>query len=97
MQYHRTPRAEDYSPSELLNGHQIRSRNDILLPSPAHHAMLYVSVVAQGMTIPDGCLHAAVVTKMFGTQRVNVHKGFSMHGVTLGKDTYRAAASMLWS
>lgn len=91
MQYHRTPLAEDYSPSELLNGHQIT------FPCPAHHAMLYVNVVAQGMKTPDGCLHAAVVTKVFGTQRVNVHKGFSMHGVTLGKDTYRAAASMLWS
>ena len=33
MQYRRTPWAEGYSPSELLNGHQIRTRIDILLPS----------------------------------------------------------------
>ena len=38
MQYCRTPRAEGYSPIELLNGRQIRTRIDILLPSPAHTA-----------------------------------------------------------
>ena len=38
MQYRQTPRAEGYSPSELLNGHQIRTRIDILLPSPTHTA-----------------------------------------------------------
>ena len=31
MQYRRTPRAEGYSPSELLNDRQIRTRIDILL------------------------------------------------------------------
>ena len=38
MQYRRTPLAEGYSPSEILNGRQIRSKIDILLPSPAHIA-----------------------------------------------------------
>ena len=38
MQYRRTPLAEGYSPSELLNGRQIRTRIDALLPSPAHMA-----------------------------------------------------------
>ena len=38
MQYRQTPRAEGYSPSELLNGRLIRTRIDILLPSPAHTA-----------------------------------------------------------
>ena len=38
MQYRRTPLAEDYSPSELLNGRQIRARIDTLVPSPAHMA-----------------------------------------------------------
>ena len=38
MQYQRTPLAEGYSPSEILNGRQIRSKIDILLPSPAHIA-----------------------------------------------------------
>eukprot|EP00731_Ephydatia_muelleri_P014700 Em0008g420a len=38
MQYRRTPLAEGYSPSEILNGRQIRSKIDIMLPSPAHIA-----------------------------------------------------------
>ena len=38
MQYRRTPLAEGYSPSELLNGRQIRAKIDTLLPSPAHMA-----------------------------------------------------------
>ncbi|KAL5503296.1 hypothetical protein EMCRGX_G010223 [Ephydatia muelleri] len=36
MQYRRTPLAVGYSPSEFLNSRQIRSKMDILLPSPAH-------------------------------------------------------------
>ena len=38
MQYRRTPLADTYSPSELLNGRQIRTKIDVLLPSPAHLA-----------------------------------------------------------
>ena len=38
MQYRRTPLAFGLSPSELLNGRQIRTRIDVLLPSPAHIA-----------------------------------------------------------
>ena len=38
MQYRRTPLASGYSPSEILNGRQIRCKIDILLPSPAHIA-----------------------------------------------------------
>ncbi len=38
MQYRRTPLASGYSPSELLNGRQIRTKIDTLLPSPAHKA-----------------------------------------------------------
>ena len=38
MQYRRTTLAEGYSPSELLNGRQIRAKIDTLLPSPAHMA-----------------------------------------------------------
>lgn len=33
-----TPLLEGYSPSELLNGRQVRCEIDILLPSPAHQA-----------------------------------------------------------
>ena len=36
MQYRRTPLASGYSPSELLNGRQIRATIDNLFPSPAH-------------------------------------------------------------
>lgn len=38
IQYRRTPLASGLSPSELLNGRQIRAKIDILLPSPAHTA-----------------------------------------------------------
>ncbi len=38
MQYRRTPLASGYSPSELLNGRQIRTKIDTLLPSPAYKA-----------------------------------------------------------
>ncbi|CAM1312014.1 Uncharacterised protein g5872 [Pycnogonum litorale] len=38
MQYRRTPTSGGYSPSELLNSRQIRTRIDTLLPSPAHVA-----------------------------------------------------------
>ena len=36
MQYSRTPLDYDYSPIELLNERQIRSKLDALFPSPAH-------------------------------------------------------------
>lgn len=38
IQYRRTPLESGYSPSELLNGRQIRTKIDTLLPSPAHKA-----------------------------------------------------------
>ena len=38
MQYRRTPLESGYSPSELLNGRQLRCKIDTLLPSPAHVA-----------------------------------------------------------
>ena len=38
MQYRRTPLADTYSPSELLNGRQMRTKMDVLLPSPPHIA-----------------------------------------------------------
>nr|CAB3263167.1 uncharacterized protein LOC104265771 [Phallusia mammillata] len=36
LQYRRIPNASGFSPSELLNGRQIRAKIDTLLPSPAH-------------------------------------------------------------
>ena len=36
LQYRGTPNASGFSPSELLNGRQIRTKIDALLPSPAH-------------------------------------------------------------
>ena len=38
MQFRRTPNSSGYSPSELLNSRQIRTKIDTLLPSPAHVA-----------------------------------------------------------
>ena len=38
MQYRRTPLASGFSPSELLNGRQMRTKVDTLLPSPAYIA-----------------------------------------------------------
>ena len=38
MQYRHSPLASGYSPSELLNNRQIRTKIDTLLPSPAHEA-----------------------------------------------------------
>ena len=38
MQYRRTPNSSGYSPSELLNSRQIRTKIDTLIPSPAHQA-----------------------------------------------------------
>ena len=38
MQYRRTPLETGYSPSELLNGRQMRCKIDTLLPSPVHIA-----------------------------------------------------------
>ena len=38
LQYRRTPLESGYSPSELLNGRQIRSKLDALIPSPSHVA-----------------------------------------------------------
>ncbi|ELU11373.1 hypothetical protein CAPTEDRAFT_211866 [Capitella teleta] len=38
MQYRRTPNSTGYSPSELLNSRQIRTKIDILLPIPAYIA-----------------------------------------------------------
>ena len=53
MQYCRTPRAEGYSPSELLNGHQIRTRIDILLPSPTHTAQGREAAKSQAEEVTD--------------------------------------------
>ena len=38
MQYRRTPNSSAYSPSELLNGRQIRTKLDTLMLPPAHDA-----------------------------------------------------------
>lgn len=38
MMYRRTPLASGLSPSEILNGRQIRTKIDVLVPSPAHIA-----------------------------------------------------------
>ena len=40
LQYRRRPLPTGYSPSELLNGRQIRAKIDVIIPSPAHTAKL---------------------------------------------------------
>ena len=46
LQYRRTPLADGYYPSELLNGRQIRAKIDTLLPSPAHMAQRRQAIAA---------------------------------------------------
>ena len=41
MMYRRTPSTSGFSPSELLNGRQLRTRLDALTPSPAQFAQLH--------------------------------------------------------
>ena len=56
MQYRRTPLADTYSPSELLNGRQIRTKIDVLLPSPAHLAQgkqARAATKSQEQELPD--------------------------------------------
>ncbi|KAL5503461.1 hypothetical protein EMCRGX_G010415 [Ephydatia muelleri] len=71
IQYRRTPRSEGYSPSELLNGRQIWTKIDVLLPSPAH--------AAQGKQAKEATRREkdprwvpAVVTKVYGSRSVSV-------------------------
>ena len=46
MQYRRTPTSNGFSPSELLNSRQLRTKIDTLLPSPAHIAQVKQSQLA---------------------------------------------------
>ncbi|XP_067933298.1 uncharacterized protein [Watersipora subatra] len=50
MQYRRIPLLTGFSPSQLLNGRQIRCKIDTLRPSPAHLAQLHQSRVANQAT-----------------------------------------------
>ena len=65
MQYRRTPLAEGYSPSEILNGRQIRSKIDILLPSPAHIAQGKQAKSATKSQLSERHQHVEKVTKTF--------------------------------
>ena len=56
MQYRRTPLSFGYSPSELLNGRQIRTQLDVLLPSPAHAAQAIQAKVKMTETSAPTCL-----------------------------------------
>ena len=46
MQYQRTPPLSGYSPTELLNGGQIRTKLDAIVPSLAHVAQGILARVA---------------------------------------------------
>ena len=47
MMYRRTPLEDQYSPSQLLNGRQIRAKIDAILPSPPHLAQQRQSKINQ--------------------------------------------------
>ena len=63
MQYRRTPLPSGYSPSELLNGRQIRGLIDAIVPSPTHIAQSYqmkhqdgtISKKAQQYNVGQAC------------------------------------------
>ncbi|XP_033103979.1 uncharacterized protein K02A2.6-like [Anneissia japonica] len=88
IQYRRTPLPTGFSYSELLNGRQIRTKIDTVLPSPAHIAQgkQNVKSLVREYKIGDTCyalycgprrdknprLVPAVVTKRLGPRSVNV-------------------------
>ena len=65
MQYRRTPLAEGYSPSEILNGRLIRSKTDIFLPSPAHIAQGKQVKSATKSQLSERHQHVEKVTQTF--------------------------------
>lgn len=65
MQYRRTPTSCGFSPSELLNSRQIRTRIDILLPSPAHIAQGKQSKEASKSQMSKDSGGVAKVTKNY--------------------------------
>ena len=65
MQYRRMPTSSGYSPSELLNSRQIRTKIDTLLPSPAHTAQgkqARAATKLQTNEVPEG---VAKVTRQY--------------------------------
>ena len=65
MQYRRTPTSCGFSPSELLNSRQIRTRIDTLLPSPAHIAQGKQSKEATKSQTTQGSASVAKVTRHY--------------------------------
>ena len=65
VQYRRTPLAKGYSPSEILNGRQIRSKIDILLPSQAHIAQGKQAKSATKSQLSERHQHFEKVTQTF--------------------------------
>lgn len=64
MQYRRTPTSSGYSPSELLNSRQLRTRLDALLPSPAYAAQGKQAREATKSQQTE-CLGVAKVTRQY--------------------------------
>ena len=54
MQYRRTPLSSGYSPSELLQGRQIRARIDVLITTPTRDLQAQVNLASRAR------LHAEV-------------------------------------
>ena len=67
MQFRRTPTSSGYSPSELLNSRQMRTKIDILLPSPPHIAQGKQSKLANKS---NGATETVTVAKVDNTFNV---------------------------
>uniref|UniRef100_A0A0L8I2S5 Uncharacterized protein n=1 Tax=Octopus bimaculoides TaxID=37653 RepID=A0A0L8I2S5_OCTBM len=65
MQYRRIPTSCGFSPSELLNHRQIRTRIDSLLPSPAHIAQGKQSKEAHKSQVTPSSADVAKVTRQY--------------------------------
>ena len=53
LQYRHTPLSTGYSPSELLNGRQIRAKIDVIIPSPAHIAQAQQVQVSSRLNLKE--------------------------------------------
>ena len=69
IQYRRTPLETGLSPCELLNGRQIRTRIDVLRPSPSHLANEVAGVNTSGRHNSRFAVGSPCYVKYFGPHR----------------------------
>eukprot|EP00731_Ephydatia_muelleri_P029087 Em0020g731a len=89
IQYCRTPRSEGYSPSELLNVRQIRTKIDVLLPSPAH--------AAQGESRPEKPQGLKLKRLQTGCLPYNLLGHRAMHSTVVPGGRRTPGGYRLWS